>query len=288
MLQSPCLETADPARLAAALAVTRLRTLWRPDPRLDDGLALVARIRGAWGNRLIAMARAGDPSAAAALAAFFPDKHSAPGFGGTAPPYRIAAATTAQGFDVTLALIGFAGSFRAAAFDALIAALQGPPGLALDWQGDRAARLRLITADWTRSEGVPVPPPPARIALEFATPLRIGPGDALGTSFGDVIVGLADRGAQVERWTGLRFTPRLSHWRDVAKALRFDTSGLRPVVWDSFSSRNGRDRAAGYLGRLVIATPDADIMALLAAGTVLSAGRNPAKGCGRFVLAPAA
>ncbi len=195
------LESADPARLAAALTVTRICTLWTPDPKLDDGPALAARIRGAWGSRLVAMAAQGNAAAGAALAAFFPDKQATPGFGGTAPPYRIAAATTAQGFDVTLALIGFAGRFRAPAFDALIAALQGPPGLALDWGSERAARLHLISADWTRCEGVPPPPPPARVALDFATPLRIGPSDALGTSFGDIIVGLADRGAQVEPWT---------------------------------------------------------------------------------------
>lgn len=71
---------------------------------------------------------------------------------------------------------------------------------------------------------------------------------------------------------------------DRAKALRYDTKGLKPVVWESWSSRNGRDDAAGYLGRLVIAGADAPVMALLAAGTILHAGRSPAKGCGRYSL----
>lgn len=280
-------QTTDPAHLAAALSVTRLCTLWTPDPRLDDGPALVARIRGAWGHRLAAMAASGRGEAQSARAAFFPDKACGPDPRTAAPPYRIAAATTPQGFDVTLALIGFSARWREVAFDALIHALNGPPGLALDWQGSRAACLRLIAADWTRSEGIAVPPAPNRVALDFATPLRIGPGDALGTTFGDVVVGLADRGAQISRWTGLGFVPRLSHWRDVAKSLRFESSALRPVVWDSYSSVNGRDRAAGYLGRLVIVAPDRDLMALLAAGTILGAGRSPAKGCGRYSLAPA-
>ena len=283
-MTAPSLPTDDPATLAAALCVTRLDTLWQDDLRLDDGPALAARIRGAWGWRLADLA--GDPEADAARAAFFPDK-LAPGQG-TAPPYRIAAARDGRGLHVTLALIGFAGRWRDTAFDALIAALADPPGLALTERDRRPARLRLIAARWTRSEGVPVPPAPARVALDFATPLRIGPKDALGTAFGDVVVGLADRGAQIARWTGLPFDPRLSHWRDLAKALRFDTGGLRPVVWDQFSSASGHDRAAGYLGRLVIRLPSAPLMALLAAGTVLHAGRSPAKGCGRYTLCPAA
>ena len=129
-----------------------------------------------------------------------------------------------------------------------------------------------------------MPPSCRKVALDFATPLRIGPDDALGTRFENVIVGLAERAGQTGPWIGIAFEPRLSHWRDVAKNLRYGTPGLRPVVWDMYSSRNGRDRAAGYLGRLEIEDPPPTVMALLAAGTVLHAGRSPSKGCGRYDL----
>lgn len=89
----------------------------------------------------------------------------------------------------------------------LIAALSDPPGLGLTARDRHPARGGLVSARWTRSEGVPVPPAPARVALDFATPLRIGPKHALGTAFGNVVVGPADRGAQIARWSGLAPTP---------------------------------------------------------------------------------
>ena len=277
-------ESDAPGLLAAALSVTRLDTLWAADPRLEDGPGLPARLRGAWGQRLRLHAAEGSDEAAQALELFFPEKTAAPGFGGAPPPYRFAAAQGPAGVSVTLALIGFAGRWRQAAFDALIAALSEPPGLALRDRSGPSARLRLLRADWTRTEGIRPLPPGDRVVLEFATPLRIGPRDALGTRFSDVLVGLAERGRDIGPWIGLRFCPDLSAWRDRAKQLRYDTKGLKPVVWESWSSRNGRDNAAGYLGRLVIAGADEAAMALLAAGTVLHAGRSPGKGCGRYHL----
>lgn len=277
---------ADPADLVAALTVTRLDTVWSDDPRLQDGPDLPARLRGAWGAALVRRAAAGDVEAATARALFFPDKLAGPGFAGAAPPYRLAVERSGGTLLVALLLIGFAGRWREVAFDALIEALAEPPGLWLDRAGERMARLRLLQADWTRREGVAVPDTPARVMLDFVTPLRIGPSDALGTAFGDVIVGLADRAARIGPWLGLTFSPRLSHWRDIAKTVRFDARGLRPVMWDMHSTQNGRDRAAGYIGplRLTVASPE--LMALLAAGTVLHAGRSPAKGCGRYELLP--
>jgi len=278
--------TDDPAVFAAALTLTRLDTVWTDDPRLDDGPALPVRIRGAWGWHL-ARAAADNAEAAAARQAFFPDKSSAPGFGGATPPYRIAVRRSGGHLHVTLALIGFAGRWRAIAFDMFVNALTAPPGLALDYRSGTPARLRLLDARWTRSEGVPLPMPFIKIALDFATPLRIGPKGVLGTSFDNIIVGLAERAAQTGSWIGLDFKPCLSQWRDVARTLRFDTSGLKPVVWDTFSTVNGHARAAGYLGRLAIASPSAPVLALLAVGLVLHAGSSPAKGCGRYTLAPA-
>lgn len=272
----------DPADLAAALSVTRLDLTFAPDLRLTDDPALPARIRGAWGQRLRQMSEDGHAEAATARAWFFPDKIM--GGGSATPPYRIACALRPDGLHLSLLLIGFAARWREVAFDALIAALTEPPGLVPDDRAHAPIMLTLTSADWTRSEGVLIPDPAPMVVLEFQTPLRLGPVGVLGTRFSDVIVGLADRAADTAPWIGMAYRPDLGQWRDRAKALRYHSSDLRPVVWDSFSSHSGRDRAAGYLGRLRIAGADGDVMALLALGTVLHAGGMPSKGCGRYQL----
>lgn len=279
-------KTADASAFSAALTVTRLDTFWQDDARLDTGPDLGARIRGAWGHRLREAASSGDPEASTAHDFFFPDKTRFHPGGNASPPYRIAAARDGRGLHVTLALFGFAGRWRSSAFDALIDAVQGPPGLWLDGARNRSARLELISADWTRREGVPPITPAGRLALRFQTPLRIGSGGVLGTSFDSVIVGLAERAAQTAPWIGLDFTPRLGHWREVAKSLVYESRALEPVVWDTYSSVNGREKCAGYLGVLEIQSPPDEILPLLAAGTVLHAGRSVSKGCGRFDCYP--
>ena len=142
----------------------------------------------------------------------------------------------------------------------------------------------MIATHWTRVEGVEIPPSSNFARLEFVTPLRIGPKDALGTRFFDVVVNLAQQLAALSPWTGVGFTPRLGYWRDLAKATRIETEGLYPLIWDGFSSVNGREAAAGYLGRLRVAAPPPDLWARLCLGEVLHAGRAAAKGYGRYRL----
>ena len=286
MTAAPCpLACAQTARdLVAGLAVTRLDLQCEADPRLDTDFELVARLRGAWGHALRAAAAAGQPEAIRAHALFFPDKIGGAGHAG--PPYRIAARIEGGRFHVTLMLIGFAGRWRDAAFEAMIAALTTPPGLLLDRRNGRRAPLRLVSANWTRSEGVEPPEPARAVVLEFHTPLMLGPSGVLGSAFDDILVGLADRAAQMEPWIGLRFEPRLSWWRDRARALSYDCNSLRPVTWDMYSSVNGRTKASGYVGRLAVTGADEEVLALLAAGTVLHAGGSVSKGCGRYDLYP--
>jgi hypothetical protein len=283
MLVEPaeCPSVDDPTVLVTCVPVTRLDLVLGADPRLDTGFDLGARLRGAWGHALRRMALE-DPEAARALALFFPDKSGPSGH--APPPYRLSAIPEPDGLRVRLSLIGFAGRWRRAAFDALVAALTEPPGLRLDYRRDRQLPLRLLSADWTRTEGVEVPPPPPVAVLHLCTPLRLGPRGVLGTSFDDILVGLAERAALTSPWLGLRFTPNLSLWRDRARSLGYRFGGLRPVVWDTWSSVNGRDRAAGYLGQLEITGTDESVMALLAVGTILHAGGGPSKGYGRYEL----
>lgn len=276
------LPTQDPATLAAALSVTRLDLTFAPDARLTDDPALPARIRGAWGRQLVQMAAANQPEAETARLWFFPDKVT--GGGSETPPYRIACAVQPDGMHLSLLLIGFAARLRAVAFDAMIAALTGAPGLVPDDRGHPPVILSLTSADWTRTEGVLIPPPAPQMVLDFQTPLRLGAVGVLGTRFSDVVVGLAQRAARTAPWVGMAYHPDLGQWRDRAKSLRYLSSDLRPVVWDSFSSHSGRDRAAGYLGRLRIIGADEEALALLALGTVLHAGGMPSKGCGRYLL----
>lgn len=282
--RSPATVTSDPRRLCDALSVTRFHCRWRDDLRLQDGHDFCGRIRGAWGWRLRRWAEAGNAEAEEAHRLFFPDKADGGMGQGLAPPYRIAAQRCGMELEVTLSLIGFAGRWRQIAFDALVDALAQPPGLAL-WAGhETGARLRLLDAYWTRSASLPEDLPVSRLALAFRTPLRIGPKDALGTSFQHMIFGLVERGMALGRWMGIHFEPNLSEWRDRVKPVRFETQDLRPVVWDTYSSRNGRDKAAGYIGTLRIVNPEPSVMAMLRFGTVVHAGRAPAKGYGRFEI----
>lgn len=267
--------------IADCLAVTRLDLLLAHDARLDGGLDLLSRVRGAWGHALRRLAPL-ESDADRALALFFPDKSGRTGI--ASPPYRFAAHATADGLQLSLLLLGFAGRWRQVAFDALIAALTEPPGLRGEAGHDRYLQLRLLTADWTRSEGVEVPPLAPVAVLQLHTPLRLGARGVLGTSFDDILVGLAERTAAMSPWIGIGFTPDLSAWRDRARSLNYRVGGLQPVVWDTWSSVNGRDRAAGYLGRLEITGADEDVLALLALGTVLHAGGSPSKGYGRYEL----
>lgn len=276
--------TARPDDFAGMLTVTRLDLSLAADPRLEIGFDLVARLRGAWGHSLRRAALAGDAGSARARELFFPDKTGAAGH--ATPPYRIAARTDRNRLRVTLALIGFAGCWRDAAFDSMVAALTAEPGLRLDHRSGRHAPLRLLSADWTRTEGIDLPPLARHLILDFQTPLCIGPSGVLGTSFDDILVGLAERAAITARWIGLQFEPRLSWWRDRARALNYDCGGLKPVVWDMYSSVNGRVKAAGYAGRLVVSGADDEVLALLATGTVLHAGGAPSKGFGRYDLCP--
>lgn len=275
--------TDDPAVLAACLPVTRLMLVFAADARLDTGLDLIARIRGAWGHAL-RRAAAYDADSARALALFFPDKSGPSGH--APPPYRIWADATPDALHLTLCLIGFAGRWRQAGFDAMIAALTEAPGLRLDYRHERHMQLPLLSADWTRSESVEVPPAAGVAVLYLKTPLRLGAAGVLGTSFDNILVGIAERAAQTSPWLGLRFAPNLSAWRDRARALGYRCDGLRAVVWDTYSSVNGRDRAAGYMGRLEMTGADDNVMALLAVGTVLHAGGGPSKGYGRYDLLP--
>jgi hypothetical protein len=273
--------TDEPADLAACLSVTRLTLRLARDPRLDTGHDLIARVRGAWGHAL-RRAASTDPDADRARALFFHDKSGPSGH--APPPYRFSVTATPDNLEIVLSLIGFAGRWRQAAFDSLIDALTAPPGLRLSYGQHRESPLCLLAADWSRTEGVQVPIPARVVTLHLCTPLRLGSRGVLGTSFDDVLVGLAERAALTSPWLGLRFAPNLSAWRDRARALGYRCGGLQPVVWDTWSSVNGHDRASGYLGQLEITGADEDVMALLAAGTVLHAGGGPSKGYGRYDL----
>lgn len=279
--------TAEPlnaSMLAELLTVTRIDSHWRHDPRLDVGSALCARIRGAWGRRLSALAE-DDQEAAAAWGTFFPDKSEGDTAFGAAPPYRIAASVQQDGdLQVSLKLIGFSGRWRRVAFDSLIEALSTYPGLRLAFGNPLMANLKLLDATWTRTEGVAVPVQPTALVLDFKTPLRIGSEKALSTDFGDILVGLAQRAQAISPWIGLNYNPDLSRWRDIAKSTRFDGSEMQVTAWETWSTANGRDRAIGYIGRLRVVTPSDEVTALLAAGTVLHAGSMPSKGYGRYEL----
>lgn len=224
---------------------------------------------------------ANDRDAARARADFFPDKAGLVRTG--APPYRIAVDTDGCLLRATLSLIGYADAHRRSAFDAFIAGLCGDDGIVFGVPR-RTLRFQMRDAQWTRIEGIELQMSGNIARLDLVTPLRIGTASALGTRFGDVIVGLARQVKEMARWTGVAVHADLSAWRDLANRTPIDSSGLHPVVWDSFSSINGRDRAAGYMGNLRFVAPTDGLWALLLIGEALHAGGAVAKGYGRYRL----
>ena len=270
--------------LCCAISTTQLNLVWESDERLETGISFVSRLRGAWGRELASMADTSD-DAFLALSAFFPDKVYGKSRFGAPPPYRIVAwRGIDQTLNMQLKLIGFAGRWRRVAFDAFVNALASPPGLRVDYNSKIMTDLKLRRADWTRHEGVSIPESGGKLVLDFHTPLRIGADTVLSSNFGNVILSVAERAIALSPWLGLTYRADLSRLRDVANATNFNADEMQPATWETWSTANGRDKGAGYLGKLIIAAPTDEVIALLSAGTVLHAGGKPSKGFGHYQL----
>lgn len=265
---------------------TRLTIELQPDPRLDPDCTLAARIRGAFGSRLAAEAER-DAQCFGAWEVLFPEKANPANRNHSPAPFVIAADPSLDGgLLATLTLFGVADRWRDASFRAFIDALSSPPGLSLKPPSkiSMTVPLSVRSSRWTRNEGVQPPSRANQARISFATPVMFGPQDRLSERFGDIIVGLAERISHLAHYCGCRFDARLGFWREATNRMGFQTRGLRPVEFRLWSSGGGPRTCLGWIGDLLIADPDPEVLALLAIGQVTGCGRNAAKGFGRYHL----
>lgn len=279
-----------PSALAPLVRVTRLTVELAPDSRLEADPALAARIRGAFGHRLSAMAET-ENEARAAWRLLFSEKDEPQARGHAPAPFVIAADLLPDGrLAATLSLFGVADRWRTPAFDAFIAALSSPPGLSLSPPSRRRpapakrSPLSVLSVRWTRREGVDPPSRFNQLRLRFATPLQFGPDGHLSERHDDIVVGLAERVSLLAPLFGCRYLPRLGEWRDLARRTRIDTTRLKPERFLLWSSGGGARMRHGWTGDLVIVDPTPDMSALLAIGEQIGCGRDAAKGFGRYAL----
>jgi hypothetical protein len=280
-----------PSMLAPLVRVTRLTVELAPDPRLDNDPALAARIRGAFGHRLAAMARTGG-EALLAWKVLFSEKVEPIQRGHAPAPFVIAAdLLPGRRLAATLSLFGLADRWRDPVFDAFVAALSAAPGLTLTSPGKRSAPslrvpLSVVSIRWTRKEGADIPASSNRVRLCFATPVQFGQEGSLSENQAQIVVGLAERISMLAPIFGCRYETSLSDWRDRARKICFDASRFKPIRFSLWSSGGGRRMRYGWTGDLVVADADRELLALLAIGEHTGCGRDAAKGFGRYHLFP--
>lgn len=247
---------------------------------LDIGPGLPARLRGALGHALM---RRGEEDA---LDALFRPGPLVRARAERPKPFVLSAEETARGLVVRLALFGAAERWRGPVFDALIDALAH--GVAQGEEpGSPRRPLGIVSADWSRREGVAIPAPCREARLLWRTPLRIGPRRALGQRWADVIVSAAERVAGLAAWQGLAVACDLRAWRARASGLAADDTDIVPVRWERATSRNpGRPiPMMGYAGALAFHRPPPEVLTVLALGERTHLGGGAALGLGRYALA---
>lgn len=285
------LEPADTVtldRLAQRWFHHQIRVFCRRPKGLDLGPALPGRLRGGWGRQLMAGASAealaGHPCHWQPPCAFDVLFRSRPNLGGLEmpKPYVLTAEAMGEDIAVTLTLFGFATDWCDSAAEALVRALR--QGITT---GDgRCLPLEPIERAIAAGEAVAVPEGARRVVLRFATPLQLRRGEAMIAEGPALMSSLANRVSGLARWQDARADADWRGLKAAAAELRYDLSGLRPVVWQRKSSRQpGRALPmAGLTGAVTIEGALDPFLPLLALGETAHVGSHAAIGLGRYTL----
>ena len=281
----------SPARRASP---AELLTVWdtamvqvvvdRPDGH-DDRMALLNRLRGAWGRALMQGASdeaiAGKPcpwSPPCALDVFFREqlrdgRHAVP------KPYVLSCDVLRRAVVFRLTVFGFACEWLAAAADRFVQAVRQ-----VRWQDGSSGEARIRSAETGKLGGFPQAPVPDAVVLEFDTPF-----DGTGMSVLDQPSTLVARAARrvdgMARWMDCRVD---ADWETMAAAwsqLEFDASDLVADRARRGSARQRREMENPvFRGCVAIAGELAPVWPLLLLAQTTHIGRGAVSGYGRFQL----
>lgn len=261
--------------------------------------ALVGRIRGAFGQRLIqaasAEAIAGRPCnfdpPSAFEAVWRKQGRLAPGYEHSAP-FVIGIDPHAGALHVSLTVFGFATEWMPAIVETMTCALQHD----VDWAGE----TRLFVPDiciagrsFYAQDGIDIAAEPAMaMALDFVSPLALTGADPR-IKPASLIIGLARRIAALARWQDLLLSdPAIDALCAGARLLSYDFEDFQEVRWRRGSKRQDRwIPMHGYLCRLIISGENAvppDLDLLIRLGATCHIGADVAFGCGRYEISVAA
>lgn len=261
----------------------------------DPGLC--GRIRGAFGNRLMAgasqAALAGEPcpwSPSCAFEALWRKQgRLRPGLD-HASPWVIATDPRNGHLDVSLSLFGFAVDWMPAAIEAMTAALQQD----VDWRGRTSLfipRIEILSRHVRASEEPTLPEAPVCGAqLTLLSPLALSGVDPRERP-GALLMGLLARVEALARWhdATLAETVDQKALGTLSRALTYDWREVVPVRWARGSKRQDRELTMrGLVGELEISAQEpfgSDVLSLLAIGERCRFGADVAFGCGRYALA---
>ena len=257
---------------------------------LAKDLALINRIRGAWGHELM---RSAPPEAIAgkpcpweppcALDIFFREQFR-DGKHGLPKPFLFGLNRRRRDLIVDLTIFGLASDWAFAARDALVVALKRR----LDWKrhypdlflpADPAMEVELLTLS-----RMPEAPRARHVEIEFLTPMDASGDDPIDNP-ATVIGRLARRIDGLARWQEARID---ADWAQAAKrwsGLEYDARGLRYLTGSRGSRRQNREiPVSAVAGTLSVHGDLAEILPLLLIGQTSHVGRGAVSGYGRFEI----
>jgi len=258
-----------------------------------DHPALLTRIRGAWGRRLMASAspesvsgRACPWSPPCALDVFFREQVRGP-LGASPKPYVLHADRYGDDLLVRLRVIGFATEWIIGASEALMAVLSNLQAERVDWhdfgclpKNRKIAGLgrRIVTGGIEA-----VVPAPSSCRLEFHTPVDDESGNGIERPQG-VLYRLTRRAAAFAAWHDLDLRCDWTTIDRSSRALDLDWRATRPASSERKSRHGERYTRPGLLGDLLMEGDLAETWPFLSIGELCGCGRGATSGMGRYRL----
>ncbi|MEQ8585025.1 MAG: hypothetical protein RLO01_13465 [Thalassobaculaceae bacterium] len=263
-------------------------TVWRCSGKghLADDLSAPNKIRGAWGRAMMRSASAealdGKPcpwEPPCALHVLMGD-HGGAGRGLHFPkPFVIQLESDGPNLLVCLTLFGFANDWRAAAVEAMTAALR--EGVKIP---GRMETLEPVGIAMEAHAGLCLPPETGAAHLMFRTPVQLRSGTALHGSLAALVSSLGNRVSGLGRWQGVLVS---ADWRGIKQAaagLDIEVRAAQPAVWRRKARRGGDHALPGLLLSLRISGDLTPVLPLLVIGQTCHAGSHAALGMGRYDL----
>ena len=251
-----------------------------PTLGIETDFGIVARIRGAWGQRIKAFVETGVGEAEVVRNVFFGDS------GHAIRPWLISARPDGIHLNVRLTLFGSASRWQNLAFDSFVAALTDGRGLA--WKSDKrspSSPMRLLGAQWHRSEWLDTGEHRSVSRLRTTAPLRLIVGGVLDVACGSFMPAIARRVCDLAAWSSCNVRDGIEPAMKSAHSASIDAARLSPAMWIRNSTRHKRRHLhVGLQGDLLISELDHLGHALIIAGEVIGVGNEVGLGMGQYEI----